>query len=108
MQNCGKNLKISCGIFLKIFMNNQQLFEIIALDLKRVALGYAQHSEKMTEMFRKNALQQAENIDSSKLTPKLFKLVRSMQKDISKNDSEKIPDDALMYSFLLLSFSKTL
>lgn len=85
-------------------MNNKQLLQAMALDLKRVALGSYSGSQKMNNRF----LQEVANRKDS---PQYDTLPDIVQRQLQKNDqaldrnSQTLHEDALMYSTILLSLA---
>lgn len=71
----------------------------IAMDLKRVALGYYRKSDKMADRFLEEAMKRREEINLKKIRPSLKKLLEGLDKMISKNNDARA-EDALMYSTL--------
>ena len=78
----------------------------MALDLKRVALGSHSNSKKMVERFLQEVFKRAEQLDTNTLPLALKKLLSTMKKQLQKGFTKRLADDALMYSTILLSFSK--
>ncbi len=89
-------------------MNNKILLESMALDLKRVALGSHSHSTKMAERFLQEVFKRNEMLDTTSLSNSLKKILRNMTSQLKLESTQRLADDALMYSTLLLSFSKRL
>ena len=89
-------------------MNNKVLLESMALDLKRVALGSHSHSTKMTERFLQEVFKRSEMLDTTSLSSSLKKILSNMASQLKMEDTQRLADDALMYSTLLISFSKKL
>lgn len=97
-------------ISLKNYMNNNQVaLSSMAMDLKRVALGYHRGSVQMAERFLREALKRREEIDQKSLKPYVKKLLSELDTMIQEKDQQKIAEDALMYSTLFqnASLSKT-
>lgn len=85
-------------------MNNKQILGALALDLKRVALGYHRGSTLMTERFLQEALKRRKEIDKKSLKPYLVKLLNDMEK-IKKEERKKAAEDALFYSTIFQNAS---
>lgn len=86
-------------------MDNQKLIvESLAMDLKRVALGFYRGSYKMADRFRKEALDKSKELENSGMDRYLNKLITGMKKGLSRNN-EKGAEDALMYSTLFQNFA---
>lgn len=85
-------------------MNNKQILGALALDLKRVALGYHRGSTPMAERFFEEALKRRKEIDNKILKPYLVKFLNNME-NIKKEENEKAADDALLYSTIFQNAS---
>ena len=88
-------------------MNNKQVFGALALDLKRVALGYFRGSTAMSDRFFEEALKRRSEIDSKHLKPYLVKFLNNMEK-LNKGEKNKAADDALLYSTIFQNASEVL
>lgn len=82
---------------------NKIALSSLALDLKRVALGYNRGSFAMADRFLEEAKKRSEEIDTSTVAPYVAKLLAKM-KNISQK-KERIADDALLYSILFQNAS---
>ena len=78
-------------------MNNKQILGALAMDLKRVAIGYFRGSTIMSEKFFQEALKRRSEIDNKNLKPYLVKLLNDME-NINKEKNERAAEDALLYS----------
>ena len=80
-------------------MKNKIALESMAMDLKRVALGYHNNSLKMAERFKEEAIERKKEIDLREVKPYLRLIL---------NKTEKInsPDDALMCSILIQNYAR--
>ncbi len=87
-------------------MNNKILLESMALDLKRVALGAHSKSTKMAERFLQEVFKRSEQLDYQGMPKSLSKLLIHMHNALDATNSKRLADNALMYSTLLISFSK--
>lgn len=76
----------------------------IAMDLKRVALGYHRGSYQMAERFLEEALKRKKEVDDKNLKPYLRKSLSQIKNLKEKN--ERTPEDALMYSTIFLNASR--
>lgn len=83
---------------------NKQILGALAMDLKRVALGYYRGSTPMVETFFKEALKRRDEIDCKKLKPYLIKFINNIE-SLKKEESEKAADDALLYSIIFQNAS---
>lgn len=80
-------------------MKNKAILGALALDLKRVALGYYRGSNVMADKFLGEALKRRDEINKNELNPYLIKLLNQIP-DIKQEDKSKAADDALLYSTL--------
>jgi len=78
-------------------MNNKQILGALALDLKRVAIGYYRGSAIMSERFFEEALKRRNEIDNTTLKPYLVKLLNEIE-NLKKEENKKAADDALLFS----------
>jgi hypothetical protein len=81
-------------------MKNKIALSSIAMDLKRVALGYHRGSYSMAEKFLDEALKRRQEVDSSLLKPYLVKLLKDIDKIKKEKKKDKAAEDALLYSTL--------
>lgn len=82
------------------FMNTSVLLSDLALDLKRVAIGYYRGSDKMAERFSQEALMRKKEIEKLEIKPYLQELLRDTEKVLHEKNFKEIAEDALMYSTL--------
>lgn len=73
----------------------------IAMDLKRVAIGYHNGSIQMANRFFRESLIRRAEIDTKAVAPYMRKLLKKLPKIISSHDKGKIAEDALVFSTLL-------
>lgn len=76
----------------------------LALDLKRVALGYYKGSYKTAEIFLNEALKRKGELNKKNLKPQLVKFLSRIE-DL-KNRKERSADDALLYSTIFQNASQ--
>lgn len=90
-------------------MNKKVILGSIAMDLKRVALGYWQGSFKTANIFLKEALKRKSEIKSGSIKPYLENILSKIDSLNKLKDKKKAAEDALMYSTILqnASLSKT-
>ena len=82
-------------------MNTTQIaLSSLAMDLKRVALGYHRGSNVMAERFLEEALKRRDEINSLTVKPYIEKLLLKLGQIRLENDIEKKAEDALFYSIL--------
>ena len=84
---------------------NKIALSSLALDLKRVALGYFRGSNSMAERFFEEALKRRKEIDSRKVKPYIRNLLLNFEKIKFYRDRERQAEDALMYSTLFQNAS---
>ena len=84
---------------------NKIALSSLALDLKRVALGYFRGSNSMAERFFEEALRRKKEIDSRKVKPYIRNLLSNFEKIKFYRDRERQAEDALMYSTLFQNAS---
>ena len=84
---------------------NKIALSSLALDLKRVALGYFRGSNSMAERFFEEALKRRKEIDSRKVKPYIRNLLSNFEKIKFYRDRERQAEDALMYSTLFQNAS---
>jgi len=80
-------------------MKNKQILGALAMDLKRVAIGYSRNSIPMVERFFEEALKRRDEIDTEELKPYLVKYLNKIEY-IKKENNDKAAEDALLYSTL--------
>lgn len=79
---------------------NKLALASIAMDLKRVALGYHNGSLNTAKRFFEEVLKRRDEIDQSLIEPYVKKLLSKLESLKSENDNQKKAEDALMYSTL--------
>ena len=80
---------------------NKIVLSSIALDLKRVAIGYNRGSVKMAKIFLEKAILRKKDVDSSQIAPYLIKILTNVDKLKVKDNYQIAAEDALLYSILL-------
>lgn len=85
---------------------NQIALASLAMDLKRVALGYHRGSVAMADRFLIEALKRKEEIDVSMIKPYVKKLLDKLTVLEREKDRDKKAEDALMYSTLFQNAAK--
>jgi len=86
-------------------MNNKIPLESMAMDLKRVALGYNRNSLVMAQRFYEEALKRRQELDMRTIKPYLHSILDKIE-TLQKQSNEKIADDALMYSTLIQNYTR--
>ena len=84
---------------------NQIILSSLAMDLKRVALGYHRGSIQMADRFLQEALKRKRELDLKNIKPYIKKLLEKIDGLKIGNDKQKIAEDALMYSTLFQNAS---
>ena len=85
-------------------MNNKQILGALAMDMKRVALGYFRGSTSMAEIFFQQALKRKNELKDKDIKPYLVVLLNKMEK-IKKEERSKAAEDALFYSTIFQNAS---
>lgn len=73
----------------------------LALDLKRVALGYHRGSNDMAKRFLEEALKREKEIDRNSVKPYIRTVLDNIKSIGNQKNKVDIAEDALMYSTLL-------
>ena len=79
----------------------------LAMDLKRVALGYHTGSYVIAKRFSQEALKRKSEIDLENIKPYLQKLLQTLPKILNQQNSGRVAEDALMYSTLFQNYAVT-
>lgn len=82
-------------------MTNKIVLSSLAMDLKRVALGYYRGSFKTADLFLQEALKRTAEVDRSKVKPGIIKIIEKVNDLRLENDKKKAAEDALLYSTLI-------
>ncbi|MEK7168808.1 MAG: hypothetical protein AAB778_02245 [Patescibacteria group bacterium] len=85
-------------------MNNKQILGALAMDLKRVAIGYFRGSDAMAERFYLEALKRRDELDSKDLKPYLNIYLNKLD-SLNKEEKKKAADNALLYSTIFQNAS---
>lgn len=86
-------------------MNNKTIIESLSMDLLRVALGYHRGSNNMARRFSDEALLRISEINKSSVKPYFVEILTKIEYTLNISDTEKIAEDALMYSTLCKNYS---
>lgn len=84
---------------------NKQILGALAMDLKRVALGYHRGSNIMAERFFQEAIKRRDEVDTTNLKPYLAKFLSKIE-GLKKEKKQKAADDALLYSTIFQNASQ--
>ena len=82
-------------------MNNKIALASLAMDLKRVALGYHRGSRSLANRFFDEALKRKNEIDRLKIKPYVKNIIDRIENIKSEKEEQKRAEDALLYSILL-------
>jgi len=85
-------------------MNNKIALESLAMDLKRVALGYYRNSSSMGDRFYQEALKRKEEVDVSQIKPYMKKVFEKIDL-IAGMSNEEIAENALLLSTLVQNYA---
>ena len=88
----------------EIEKKKKQILGALALDLKRVALGYFRGSNIMAGKFYLEALKRREELDNKNLKPYLIKFLNKLD-NLDKEERGKAAEDALFYSTIFQNAS---
>ena len=88
------------------YMENKAIFGALAMDLKRVALGYFRGSTSTAEIFFEEALKRKSELNEKEIESYLMKFLSRMG-DLRKEKAEKAAEDALLYSTIFQNASQT-
>lgn len=83
---------------------NKIALSSLAMDLKRVAIGYHRGSDIMAKRFLEEAFKRRDEVDRNSLKPHIKRILDNLEVMRHKN-KEDIAEDALMYSTLLQNAS---
>ncbi len=84
-------------------MSQKIIIESLAMDLKRVALGYHRGSKVMAERFKIEALKRGLELESQQIDDYLKTLLKKSKQALEGN-TDKIAEDSLMYSTLFQNY----
>lgn len=90
----------------EIEKRNRIAMESLAMDLKRVALGYHRGAIVVAKRFSEEALKREQEIDKSKVKPYIRKILQEIEHILHGKDEQKIAEDALMISTILQNYSQ--
>ena len=85
-------------------MNNKIALESLAMDLKRVALGYHRGSNTMALRFVSEALNRKKEIDSSLVKPYIKRLLQTLEDELNHTDKKRVAENSLMISTLFQNY----
>ena len=77
----------------------------LALDLKRVAVGYWNGSDQTAQRFSQEALKRRSELENQNPEPYLRKLLDHLPQTLGQKDKKHLAEDALMYSTLFQNYA---
>ncbi|KKS83416.1 MAG: hypothetical protein UV59_C0040G0013 [Candidatus Gottesmanbacteria bacterium GW2011_GWA1_43_11] len=77
----------------------------LAMDLKRVALGYWKGSDQTALRFSNEALKRQTELNSHKMKPYIQDLLKKLPQTLDQKDKQKLAEDALMLSTLFQNYA---
>jgi hypothetical protein len=80
-------------------MSNQTALASLAMDLRRVAIGYHRGSLKMAERFFAEAVKRTQEIDATQEKPYIQKFLEKITLDSGQSPQERA-EELLLYSIL--------
>lgn len=89
-------------------MNTKNALESLAMDLKRVALGYHRGSDVMAKRFSKEALKRIEEVDQKSTKQYINVLLKKAHEVLAEKDVQKLAEDSLMLSTLFQNYTQTI
>lgn len=81
-------------------MDNKVILGSLAMDLKRVALGYYKGSFKTADIFLKEAIKRKAEVNLSSVKPYIKNILDKIE-ELAFEDKQKAAEDALMYSIII-------
>lgn len=85
--------------------NDKAILGALAMDLKRVALGYYKGSYKTAEIFLGEALKRKSELNKKNLKPHLINFLSKIES--LKDKKERSAEDALLYSTIFQNASQS-
>lgn len=85
--------------------HDKELIGALAMDLKRVALGYHRGSIQTAERFLEETQKRQKELLNKNNSPYLNKLLKLLSRLNREGNKEKLAEDALMYSTLLQNYA---
>ncbi|MCL5970510.1 MAG: hypothetical protein M1450_03350 [Patescibacteria group bacterium] len=79
---------------------NKIALSSLAMDLKRVALGFYRDSPNVANRFLEEALKRKEEIDIKTVKPYVKDLLEKLNQITKQKNYEKVAEDILLYSIL--------
>lgn len=87
-------------------MNDQQIaLSSLAMDLKRVALGFHNGSVTSAKRFRDEALLRIAEVDKTKVPKYIRDAIENTRRILFQKNKQDIAEDALMYSTIFQNYA---
>ncbi|HRN70552.1 MAG TPA: hypothetical protein PLS49_05190 [Candidatus Woesebacteria bacterium] len=87
-------------------MKTKIAMESLAMDLKRVALGYHRGSEKMAIRFSEEAIKRKKEIEYSEVKSYIQKLLNKIEIILKQKNKDQIAEDSLLMSILIQNYTQ--
>lgn len=84
---------------------NKTEIAALAMDLKRIAVGYRNGSTKTAERFIQEALKRKAEIDARYEAEYINKILNTLSKTLSQKDKERLAEEVLMYSTIFQNYA---
>jgi len=84
---------------------NKLIIASMAMDLKRVALGFHYGSHATAQRFFGEALKRSGELNKGDVKPYLRKFLSKIPKLLDQKDNMQISEDALMYSTIFQNYA---
>lgn len=81
-----------------------EILGALALDLKRVALGYHNGSEQTAKRFSEEALKRKAEVGDTSVKLYIRRFLNALPEMLSQKDKQKLTEDALMYSTIFQNY----
>ncbi len=84
-------------------MDDKIILGSLAMDLRRVAIGFHRGSYAMAEKFLSEALKRKNEYKKENIKPYIFQLLNKIEK-LKNQPRDELAENALMYSTLIQNF----
>ena len=84
---------------------NKTEIAALAMDLKRIALGYYGGSSQTAKRFTQEALKRKEKIEARYEAEYINKILKTLPETLSQKDKKRLAEDALMYSTIFQNYA---
>ena len=85
-------------------MDTTTILECMAMDLKRVAIGYHRGSTKMADRFAQEALKRKQEVKLANIPAYIQNILQNLEHTLQEKDNSTKADYALAYSTLLQNY----